>query len=47
MHFELKERLTHADPDCPGGPVEQAAHKGDSVLECTGCDSILYRGIAT
>jgi len=46
MHFNLTMKLTHTDPDCPGGSIEPAVHKGDSILECTGCDSILYRGVS-
>jgi len=46
MFLELKQKLTHDDPECPGGPVEESEHKGAPVLECSGCNSILYRGVS-
>lgn len=46
MRSELKDNVTHSDPDCPGGSVEETTYKGVLALECGGCQTILYREVA-
>ncbi len=46
MQIHEQATITHTDPNCPGGEVEQSTHKDTTVLECTGCTAILFRGVS-